>query len=187
MDPTLGLRFYELLLADIRAQVDRQWDLFKFFSVLSGSATGAAAGLLNAADAPVVRGLVAGLLAAGAAVAVIGVVAIRESKLYYRRLAVKKTLVEIDLGLGGPIGAGAGASGEREDDVAIWSAGPLGTRGKQKKILQTPAEYATKKLRWGSITGSNVLVLWGLAALNLSGALIVANMAAGCPVTLPCE
>lgn len=160
-------RLYELAVEDGRGQIERQWDLIKFFVLLGAGAIGVAGALLRSDPSVPVLVLVSLLLLGASGVCLLGVRVVKESKRYYRTMVAKKALIERELGMTAPIGTSS-------TDLATWSLGALSTHSKLKRIFADPDEYASARLRPGSTVGLAVAVMIGLAVFNAGSAVVLA-------------
>lgn len=172
---------YRSALEEYRFQVGLNWDRTKFFILLKGTVLAAAAALLQLGGSATSRLLVVLLFLAGASVAWLGIRATREGKVHHRAAVAKKTLLESEMGL-------TRALPVRKGDHAILALGALASRSRAERILADVDAYVTDEVRDGSITGAVVTLLGVMLALDVAGALLVANGLLDCPLTLvPCD
>lgn len=163
---------HERLLEAVHQQVERGRSDLQFFLITSGTLAVAA---MSALQLPQHRSL--GVFFAllffigGVIFAVGGVSTVRNNKRYYRRLVVKRVLVEEQLGLTRPL------PGREASAVALLSVSGIATREKVSTILKDPDSYATATLRpgssaeWGQILLVCFIIFDGLAAVLLGNIL----------------
>lgn len=178
-------RLWELhgrMLEELRLQVDRQWDLTKFFILLNGSAVAGAIALFEAGPSGAASLLMGLVFLGGVALGLAALAVMRQSKRYYRTLVAKKTLLEARLGLARPLPC------YEDDPVANLAVGALATRAKIAEVMTDPARYASARIRVGSATGWAGGVLLGFVLLDAFGAAMAFHLAAGCPLAwVPCS
>lgn len=163
---------YRESLADMRAQIERTWDITKFFVLLNLTIIGGGMALLQLAVAPLARWLSAVAFLGGVGFAVVGIFALREAKRYYRVCVAKKTLYEEQLGMVRPFPGGA------PSDVGVYALGALATVDKIEGILSDVDGYVNRRLRWGSLAGRGTVSLVAIGIFDALAALVAAWVAA---------
>lgn len=172
---------YDRLLAELRHQIDRQWDHVKFFILLNASGVAGALTLLQAGDGILPRALALLVFAGGIGLAVAGTRVLSKNKVYYRTLVAKKVLMEHSLGLTRPFPR------HEESRVATLAVGALATRDKIEEIVRDPDAYVSPRLKRGSLSDWAWWTLTGFALIDLAGLLLLANALASCLVAALCS
>jgi hypothetical protein len=111
----------------------------------------------------------AGLFLSGAACCFLGLGAIQHGHRYYRRTIVKKTLLEHLIGL-----PAVNTPDRGRVDLTISTTSGQAAR---ERITSAPQEYINGPIRWGSATGSVILILWLVLLMNLAGTIFATVLA----------
>lgn len=152
---------YRLAVEDDRWQVQLNWDRVKFFLVLNSTILGAAIALYRYVESQGAMLLITLLLCVGGASALLGVSVTREGKRYHRAAVANAVVAASRAGLHPSPASAQGRQFLLPAGISHKKAG---------RILANPDAYADSRVRWSSISGRFVLLLYLLAVLELLAA-----------------
>lgn len=160
------LKLYGFAIDEYRFEVRLNADRTRDYLVINLGLLTLTSGLLRLESGRAGTALLILVFAAAAATSVFGAKIVRKGHEYYKRAAVKKTLIESRLGLL-----------KRLDDAHPDSTLAIGTTpgmANIDRIRRAPDEWIAAAPSRGSIVFYAICMLWVLAAVNVAGAVITA-------------
>jgi len=155
------LTLHKIAIDEYRFEVKLNWDRTAFYLTLNSGLIAIATGLLKVGSAPFVDLMVALVFFIGLCTALIGISAIRRGHEYYRRMIVKKTLIEDCLGLTKGV--------EGYPSGTTLAIGTTIGQGDHVEILHSPERYLNRPLHRRSISFWVRMVLIFFCISNIAG------------------